>query len=40
MSRIAAAPGPPVMKTTGSGFGCFDTAGRIATALRIVRPFG
>src|SRR5215831_923303 len=40
VSRIPVAPGPPVMKTTGSGCGDSDTAGTIATANRIVRPFG
>ena len=40
VSRIAAAPGPPAMKTTGSGSGLPDAAGTIATASRMVRPSG
>src|SRR5262249_41600331 len=40
MSRVAAAPGPPVMKTIGSGGGDSDAAGMIATGNRIVRPYG
>src|SRR5262245_66562934 len=40
MSRIAEAPGPPVMKTIGSGGGDSDAAGLIATGYRIVRPYG
>ena len=40
MSRIADSPGPPAMKTTGSGCGFPDAAGTIATASRMVRLSG